>query len=162
MDRRGGEQLINGMARTARTKYIARYPYDFDPYEFENYHPKKTAHLGKKSISALSSYIQRVCKLDDENALLLLLRFGFGVECRGIRQLIPTEKKIQGICEAFRFSCQRYLGVTEAISDKSMLSAFQIAMKDYEILFLHKDRGICWTKQANISLDNSTTSLREA
>jgi len=154
--------LSSTFSSPSRQKYTPQYTFDYDPREFEKYRPKKTTHLGKRSTSALSSRIQNVCSLDDENAFMLLLHFGFGVEYSIIRQLIQTGKEVQGICEAFRFGCQQYLGVDTAISDKSMLAAFQLAMKDYEILFLHKNKGICWSQQTGISLDNGVTTLREA
>jgi len=54
------------------------------------------------------------------------------------------------------------LGIGTAISDKSMASALKLVMKDYDILLLHKNKGICWTQQKSISLDDGTTSLRDA
>ena len=117
--------------------------------------------LDKKDITALSAHIQNVCNLDDENAFILLLRFGFGVECNIIRRLISTHKGINGICEAFRFGCQRFFETPKAISDKSMLIAFQLALQDYEIFFVHNKRGTCWMRQTNISIDIDATSLRQ-
>ena len=154
--------MLDQTAGSFRRKYVAQHSYDFDPAEFEKYCPKKTVHLGKKSISTLCNHIQKVCCLDDENAFILLLRFGFGVGYSVMCQFMGTDKQIQGICEAFRFGCKRYLGLTESISDKSMLQAFHLAMQNYEILFMHKSRGICWMQQTSIALDDGTTSLRQA
>ena len=47
------------------------------------------------------------------------------------------------------------------IRQKSM-AAFHTAMRDYEILFLHNKRGICWMRGACVSLDIDTTTLRQA
>ena len=137
------------------------YPYQYKPEAFANYRPpnKKTNELAFHDAMELCGYVRDVMEADGETALFLIWRFAFGIDCNVIRYFSKTSKSVNGICEAFRFGCKRFLEREDDISDASLERVFRTALSDYDIILLHKQRGISWMSRNSFESDISITEL---
>lgn len=129
--------------------------------DFQSYTPKHTHTIREHQARALSEYIRSL--EDNVYKLIYIWRFAFGMDCKTIQRLTNCENT-NGIVEAFRFSCQRHLGLFRPISDTGMRKAFLYILPDYEIIFLSAGNGICWVSgrliDASIVQDAADEALR--
>lgn len=82
----------------------------------------------------------------------------FGIKPDVIERYTGIEN-VNGIVEAFRYSCKRHLDLEQEISDAGMAKALHLVMHNYEIMLVSASKGICWLSRK--SFDYSFT-VREA
>lgn len=123
--------------------------------QFKYYHP----HNGKTITANQAKRLAALTRQQsDEAVFVLILRFVFSVKPAIIERYTGI-KNVNGIVEAFRYSCKRRLDLEQEISDAGMAKALHLVMHDYEIMLVSSAKGICWL--SGKSFDYSFT-VREA
>lgn len=122
------------------------YPYHYAPEAFKDYRPSagEKDNLSQQDMGKLCGYVRDVLDAEGEAALILIWRFAFGVDCNTIRFYSKAEKSVNGVCEAFRYGCQRFLERQDTISNASLKRVFRMALHDYDIVLLHRQKGVTW------------------
>lgn len=115
--------------------------------EFRGYRPRKFTILKKDALVRLTEYMRTI--QDDSYLIIFLWRFVFKMDEKVISKY-SNEDNINGIVESFRFSCQRYLDISESIADESMGKALSVLLDDYEIILLSREQGITWARMIRI------------
>ncbi|MCL2578661.1 MAG: hypothetical protein FWE32_01360 [Oscillospiraceae bacterium] len=117
-----------------------RTPPPVSPNDFTNYQPRSCVAITAKQAEVLAEYIRTQEK---EHILLYIWRFVFKIDNKIIARYSGCEN-VNGIVEAFRFSCMRYLELENPISDAGLSKALDLVMGDFEIMLLSSECGICW------------------
>jgi len=137
------------------------YPHQFQPEAFKDYAPptNQKDDLNSRDMLKLCGYVRDVLEANSEDALILIWRFAFGIDCETIRYFSKTKRIVNGVCEAFRFGCKRLLEREAAVSNASLRRVFRVVLSDYEILLLHRKRGISWMSRNRLERDISIGEL---
>ena len=117
------------------------YLFSLNPAEFDKYRAPQGASISANQIKKLENFLCRLPR--DRNMLVYFWRFVYCMDIRIIRRFAGIEY-VNGVIEALRFTCKRYLEMEKPISNAAMGKAFELLLPDYEIILISVDKGICW------------------
>jgi len=67
-----------------------------------------------------------------------------------------------GIIEAFRFACKRYLELEQPISDLGLRPVFEAMIPEFEILMVFNKTGVCWFRDFGLEAEEIYGAVSEA
>jgi len=138
---------------------LVSYLRSLSPAEFDKYTPPKGVQLNPAQVRKLQHCVRQLPQ--DRNMLLYFWRFVFGMDIKAIRRYTGIEHA-NGIIEAFRFACKRYLEMDRHISNLGLRPVFDVLIPEYEILLVSDKKGICWFRDYWLDAEIVHSALSEA
>ena len=127
-----------------------KYLRQLSPAEFDKYTPPKGVRLNAEQIRRLRNVARQLPQ--DRNMLLYFWRFTFDMDIKTIRRYAGIEYA-NGVIEACRFACKRYLEMEKPISNLGLRPVFEALIPEYEMLLVSNKRGICWFRDYGIEAE---------
>lgn len=115
--------------------------------DFDRYRPKQGGKLSPAEREQLAGLVSSLPQ--DRHMLLYIWRFVFQIRIDIIRLNDPIAHA-NGVIEALRFACKRYLMREEPIPDSEMQRVFQLVLPELELVLIFAKQGICWVRSIEI------------